>query len=228
MNRPILFVLIALNALLGIVLVGEWVANTQTPVATSQTKTSDSKSEESLPELDLTAVSEDSYSDLVERPMFIKGRKSVNEPVPETVPVAAVKKVEAFVWELTGIFATPKGETAFFSRTNAKVPKDNYRKHKIGEELDGWKISEIHADNVVLTQTNETKTLPLRKLKPRTPIPMQMNTNNRIPPPPPPQHQPVPAQMPQEGMPPQNLQTPDAVQNNVEPQEDESVETVQQ
>jgi hypothetical protein len=173
---------------------------------------------------------------LVERPLFIKGRKTVNEPVPETVPVAAVKKVEAFAWDLTGIFATPKGVTAFFSRTNAKVPKDNYRKQKISEEIDGWKLSEIHSDNVTLTQTGETKVLLLRKPKPKTPPPpvQQANANNRVPPQ---QHQPVsqqmqqqpvPQQMQQQGMPPQNLQTPNAVQNNVEPQADESVETVPQ
>ncbi|MDD5227480.1 MAG: hypothetical protein PHN45_06795 [Methylococcales bacterium] len=225
MNRPVILVLIALNTLLVAVLTIEWVAGTKTPTTIAQTKTDNSESEESLPELDLTTTSEEGYSDLVERPLFIKGRKTVNEPIPESVPVAAVKKVEAFVWDLTGVFATPKGVTAFFSRMNAKVPKDNYRKYKVGEELDGWKISEIHTDSVVLTQTSETKTLPLRKLKPRTPVPMQMNVNNRVPPP---QHQPVPPQMQQQGMPPQNLQTPDAVQNNVEPQADESAETVQQ
>jgi hypothetical protein len=179
---------------------------------------------------------------LVERPLFIKGRKPVNEPVPESVPVAATKKIEVFVWELTGIFTTPKGVTAFFSRINAKVPKDNYRKYKIGDELDGWKLTEIHADNVVLTQANETKTLPLRKLKLKSSIP----TTNRVPSPPPQQSSPPPQQMQQGGMPPQQMQqggmppqqmqqgipqqmqTPEAMQNMVNPQEDESVEAVQQ
>jgi hypothetical protein len=160
--------------------------------------------------------------------MFIKGRKPVSEPVPETVPVAAVKKVEAFVWDLTGVFATPKGVTAFFSRANAKIPKDNYRKHKVGEELDGWKVTEIHTDNVVLTQANETKILPLRKNKPKTPVPMQMNANNRVPPP---QHQPPvqpQLQIQQQGIPLQNDPPPEMMQNNVEPQADESVEAVPQ
>lgn len=226
MNRPTIFVLIALNSLLVMVLVGEWVAETETPKTISTQSKIDETESEALPSLDLTAISEDSYIDLVERPMFIKGRKPVNEPVPETVPVAAVKKVEVFAWELTGIFATPKGVTAVFSRTNAKVPKDNYRKYKVGEELDGWKVTEIHTDNVVLTQANETKTLPLRKNKPKSPMPMQMNINNRVPPP---QRQPpAPPQMQiqQQGIPPQNLQTPEAMQNNVAPESETTEETV--
>lgn len=220
MNRSTLFVLIALNALFVAVLAMEWVESTKAPPAISQNKTNNAESESSIPELDLTATGEDSYSDLVERPMFIKGRKPVNEPVPETVPVAAVKKVEAFVWELSGIFTTPKGVTAFFNRTNAKVPKDNYRKYKVGQELDGWKVTEIHTDNVVLMQTNETKTLPLRKLKPKIPVPIQMA--NRVPPQ---QSQPpISPQGMQQGIPSQNLKIPDAMQNNVAPESETSVE----
>ncbi len=228
MNRSTLFVLIALNTLFAVVLVGEWYAESETTnIQQSPSKTDETEGEE-LPSLDLTETSEDSYSDLVERPLFIKGRKPVDEPIPETVPVAAVKKVEAFVWELTGIFVTPKGSTAFFSRINTKVPKDNYRKQKLGDELDGWKISDIHTDNVTLTQAGETKILLLRKVKNKMPLPMGMNGNNRIPPL---QQPPIPQQnlqqSLQQGMPPQNLQIPDASQN-VEPPADESVEPIQQ
>lgn len=223
MNRPTLFVLIALNALLTAILAMEWVANTETLTTQIQTQNNNSEVEESLSELDLTATSEDSYSDLVERPLFIKARKPVNEPAPEITPVAAVKKIETFDWELTGVFATPKGVTAFFSRTNAKVPKDNYRKHKISDELEGWKLIEIHADNVVLTQVGETKILPLRKAKPKSLPPPKTDATK------PQQTTPVPAKtIQQQGTTLQNLQTTDTIQNNVEPQADESVEAVQQ
>lgn len=172
MNRPTLFTLIALNALLVFVLTGEWFAESETVGTVQNTlKTIDAQDEE-LPSLDLEAKSEDEYSDLVERPLFIKGRKPVTEPIPESTPVAAVKKVEAFVWDLTGVFTTPKGVTAFFSRINAKVEKDNYRKLKLGEDIDGWKLSEIQPDKVTLTQTGETKTLPLRKAKPKNALPV--------------------------------------------------------
>ncbi len=217
MNRPIIFVLIALNALLAVVLAVEWVASTESSITQTETKVDNVESEESPPALDLTETSEDSYSDLVDRPMFIKGRKPVDEPVPESAPVVATKKTEAIVWDLTGIFTTPKGVTAFFSRTNAKVSKDNYRKYKVGEELDGWKVSEIHTDNVVLTQMNETKTLLLRKAKPKTPTPIQSTTNNPV-------AKPKPLAQ-QQGIPTQNLQTSDTLQNIIAPQSETSEET---
>jgi hypothetical protein len=222
MNRPTFFVLIALNSLFIAVLAAEWITETNTSTTVvSQVNSDNSESEEALSELDLSATNEENYSDLVDRPLFIKGRKPVNEPEPENVPVAAVKKVESFVWELTGVFVTPKGMTAFFSRTNTKVPKDNYRKYKMGDDLDGWKVSEIQHDNVVLIQANETKILPLRKNKPKIPIPTQMT--NRVPPPVPPQ-----MQMQQQGIQ-QNLQTPDVIQNNTGTNpDDQSIETVQE
>lgn len=200
MNRPTLFVLIALNALFVAILTTEWYLATDEslPVSQEQAKNDNAATENTLPNLDLTEPSEDSYSDLVERPLFIKGRRPVNEPLPESAPVAVVKKTEVFNWELTGIYATPKTVTVFFSRTNAKVAKDNYRKCKLNDEVDGWKVSEIHPDNVVLTQAGENKILPLRKNKPKAPMPAQMNTNNRSAMPPPPQKPLVAAPIPQE------------------------------
>lgn len=178
MNRPALFVLIALNSLFITVLATEWYVVTETSIPSVQTKISNSDTEETLPSLDLSEPSEDSYSDLVERPLFIKGRKPVNEPVPENTSVPIAKKTDVFNWELTGIYATPKMVIVFFSRTNAKVAKDNYRKCKLNDEIDGWKVSQIHPDNVILTQAGENKTLPLRKAKPKSPISAQVNTNN--------------------------------------------------
>jgi hypothetical protein len=168
MNRPTLFILIALNALFVTVLAGEWFAETETSITQKvEPKNSDEVEIEDLSTLDaLTEVSEEDYSDLVERPMFIKGRKAVREPEPENTP-AVVTKTDVFVWNLTGIFSTPKGMTAFLNRTNAKVEKDNYRKIKVGEELDGWKMTDIQSDKVILTQAGETKTLLLRKAKPK-------------------------------------------------------------
>lgn len=181
MNRTTILVLIAFNALFATVLVGEWVAEQDvSEISRPTAKTSDTQEDE-LPQIDLEATSEEQYSDLVERPLFIKGRKPVAEPESESVPVAAVKKVEALNWELTGIFTTPKGVTAFFSRTGAKIPKDNYKKLKLGEELEGWKLSAISLENVTLSQTGESKTLPLRKVKPKTPEIIQA-VNNRVPP----------------------------------------------
>lgn len=197
MNRPTLFTLIALNALFSFVLIAE-LAVSRDGLSTQKTANSSANQNETdeLPNLDLTGVSEENYADLVERPLFIKGRRPVDEPEPETTPVAVVKKVEAFNWELTGIFTTSKGKMAFFSRTGAKAVKDNYRKQKVNDEIDGWKVSEIAMDSVKLTQPNDMKSLPLRKVKPKMPVApinppnrVQLPSATQIPPPPQPQMQ---------------------------------------
>lgn len=201
MNRPTLLILVALNALFVTVLVGEWFAETEAPAVQKIELKQDEVEIDDLPTLEmLTETSEDNYSDLVERPMFIKGRKPVNEPEPENTPVAEVKRMDVFVWNLTGIFTTSKGMTAFLNRINAKIEKDNYRKIKVGDELDGWKMTEIQLDKIILTQSGETKTLLLHKAKPKN------APNNPIP------TQSAPAQ-PQQIKAPQEVQMPTATQN---------------
>jgi hypothetical protein len=231
MNRPTLFALIALNTLFVFVLAGEWFTGSKiSDTVTHESKTVETQDEE-LPSLDLEAKSEDEYSDLVERPLFIKGRKPVLEPETESAPVAEVKRMEAFVWNLTGVFTTPKGVTAFFSRINGKVEKDNYRKLQLGGEIDGWKLSEIHPDKVMFTQTGETKILPLRKAKPKnlppTPAVPVVNANQNT------RQQPSRSGMaqlsvPAQGIPAPALQMPETVQPVEQPADETDTATQQQ
>lgn len=180
MNRPTFFVLILLNAVFITILVGEWYSETPTTIVKKEQVNPENTEIEDLPALAaLTETSEDNYPDLVERPLFIKGRKPVNEPEPEDTPIVPEKKMEQFVWDLTGIFSSPKGTTAFFNRTNGKIAKDNYRKLKKGENLDGWKIAAIDTDKVTLTQAEESKTLLLRKIKPKTAPPPPITPNSQ-------------------------------------------------
>lgn len=174
MNRPTLFVLIILNALCAALLVGEWVSTHDISTESVKKNTPVEQEEEPLPEIDLSSTSEEDYSDLVERPMFIKGRKPVPEPEVENTAVVEEKRVNVLNWDLTGIFTSPKGITAFFNRTNGKIEKDNYRKLRKGDDLEGWKIADIHSNQVILTQSEQSKTLLLRKSKPQTALP----TNN--------------------------------------------------
>jgi len=59
-----------------------------------------------LPEIELTKQPEDSYVDLVARPLFIKGRRPVTEQSKEAAQAAS--KSESFDWELNGIYSTQK------------------------------------------------------------------------------------------------------------------------
>ncbi len=183
MNRPTLYCLGALNLFFVGVLAIEVYLTTQPIDAAALTvqKKNVTALQEEATDLNLSDPSEDSYSDLVERPMFIKGRKPVEEPIPEEMALATAQKTENVNWELIGIYSTPKGTTAFFSRSNGRLPKDNFRKCKLGDTLDGWQLSEINESGVNLTQGTETKKLPLRKMKPKNPTPTTVSPANATP-----------------------------------------------
>lgn len=119
-----------------------------------------------LPSLELTKQPESSYVDLVARPLFIQGRKPVNEPTNVTVPVTNAA-TETFNWAVNGIYTYQNKLYALISRTTTKVPKDNYRKVTKDNDIDGWKLTEIFKDRIVVSQGGKTKELPLRKAKPK-------------------------------------------------------------
>lgn len=130
----------------------------------SSEKRQDYKADE-LPEIELAKKPEESYVDLVARPLFLKGRKAVDEPRTEAEQAAV--KTESFDWQLTGVYSTKEKLSALFSRSKSKVAKDNHRKITVGDDLDGWKLTEINKDRVVLKQGGNEKELLLRKPKPK-------------------------------------------------------------
>lgn len=131
-----------------------------------------------LPTLELTRRPESSYVNLVSRPLFIQGRRPVNE----TAQTASTNKPVtsgSFNWSLNGIYTYKKQFHALLTRTGAKVPKDNYRKVTKGSEVEGWIIDEIRKDMIVVSQGGQQKELPLRKAKPKT---TPVNNNMSQPP----------------------------------------------
>ncbi|WP_333874308.1 hypothetical protein [Methylobacter sp.] len=117
-----------------------------------------------LPTIALAKQPEDSYVDLVTRPLFIKGRRAVDEVRPETAQGGGTK-LESFDWQLNGVYSTKKTTLALFGRSRSKVAKDNYRKITVGDDLDGWKLIEISRDRALLKQGTNEKELLLRKPK---------------------------------------------------------------
>lgn len=119
-----------------------------------------------LPTIELSERDETSYTDLVNRPLFIQGRK----PVAETADTGATPVTPAsgtLNWDLNGIYTQNNHLYALFSRTGAKTPKDNFRKITKDSNLDGWVLTEIHKDKVILNQGGNQKELFLRKSKPK-------------------------------------------------------------
>lgn len=123
-------------------------------------------STDEMPVIKLDTQSEESYADLVDRPLFIAGRKPVSETESEQQAAIVTNN---FDWRLSGVYTSKKGLMALLSRIIArtpdptgKTPTDNYRKVIVGGDVDGWKVAAIHADDILLTQGDTEKKLPLR------------------------------------------------------------------
>ena len=119
-----------------------------------------------LPTVKLKDRPEASYKDLVSRPLFVQGRKPVDEPDAAQTPVTNMTS-DTFNWSLNGIYTSQNKLYALFSRQGGKVAKDNFRKATKDNDIEGWKITEISKDKVVVSQGNQQKELPLRKAKPK-------------------------------------------------------------
>lgn len=166
MNNKLIKMLLFVTIGLCLIIVGEWLYASYMKhrllTSISSAKLQDYKADE-LPEIELEKQPEENYADLVARPLFIKGRRAVDEPHPEAEQGDV--KLEIFDWQLIGVYGTKKKVSALFSRAKTKVPKDNFRKITLGDEIDGWKLADINNDRAVLKQGNKEKELLLRKPK---------------------------------------------------------------
>ncbi len=171
MNRKHLFLLATTCSVCIFIIICEWFYGLwlQQQVLNSTTASHSEISADKMPVIDLLNQPEESYVDLVTRPLFIKGRRPVKEISQETA-LAAGTIANTFDWQVNGIYTTPKGVSALFSRSTAKTAKTTknaHRKLTVGADLDGWKLTEIDKDRVLLEQNNQSKELLLQKPKPK-------------------------------------------------------------
>lgn len=167
MNVKLITLLASLCLALGLIIAGEWLyaRQTQAKLLAPAAVKPDPAEPEALPGVSVAAQSEDSYTALILKPLFIKGRKPVDEPDPEESRTAVPES--AFDWELSGIYGKNGRVSALVSRGKVKVIRDNHRRIRIGAELDGWKLADIQNDRVILMRGDARKELLLRKPKPK-------------------------------------------------------------
>ena len=117
MNSKLVSMLASVCIVCALIIIGEWfyAVRAQKQTLTSTTSAETKISHDEMPGIELTRQSEESYEDLVARPLFIKGRKPVDEPSPEEAQ--AVGAANTFDWQLNGVYSTKKGLSALFSRS---------------------------------------------------------------------------------------------------------------
>lgn len=229
MNNKLIMALGAICGALVLLIAGEWfyAGFSRQRLLDTQLPKENTAPPETMPEINLTEKDEQSYAELVNRPLFIEGRKPVNEPPPESA-VKATEVAINFDWVLNGIYTSANGTvSALLTKTaTAKLPKGGHKRLVAGELLDGWKLAEIAGDHVLFTLDGAQKNLPLHKSKPKAPI----KPNNGQPPPegapvpegtPPPEGaQPPEGTPPPEGVPPPAPEIPEEMTPEPELPED--------
>lgn len=181
MNIKLIKTLISICLVLLLIIALEWLyaQHVQEEQLQSTIKPPSAPTLPDMPTINLNALiqAEESYSDLVNRPLFISGRKPIPEDAPIQAPSTGVSNTVD--WQLKGIYTTKKGLMALLTRTVAKTPGDKYRKVIVGGNIDGWKVTEIHPDKIKLAQGDVQKEFLLRKPKKAKTPPQQ---NGAIPP----------------------------------------------
>jgi hypothetical protein len=200
MNIKLIKLLASACAVLMLIIVCEWLYAKHGQKRTLELITSVEAPKyqiDEMPRIELSRHPEENYADLVARPLFIKGRRPVDEPRPEEEQAIAAS--ETFDWMLNGVYSTKNGLSALFSRSKTRVPKDNHRKITEGTAIDGWTLTEIKKDRVIMMQGNDQKELLLRKPKLKTLPPSKNIPNPANSPPPIPNPAEPPIPQPAEG-----------------------------
>jgi len=154
--------LIAVCLLLLIALLIEWqLGKTQQQIVVSASSIDVDNSVVELPKLKITKQTAESYSQMVESPLFIQGRKPIDDDDDEKTE-ETVGKIDDL--SLQGLYSIQDKKIALFQ---AKGKDQNYLKKSEGEDVAGWKLIEIKADSVVMEQHGKQQNLMLRKPKPK-------------------------------------------------------------
>lgn len=166
LNKKVVWFTGSLTGVLLIILCSEYfyAVHTQQELLTVRPQPNATQVHYEMPSVDLQERSEDAFDDMVNRPLFLEGRRPSKALTAEQLK-ANVVSTGKFDWVLNGIYTSKRGVSGLFTRTLKNVPKDNYRRVRVEEALDGWVLTEILNDKVVLTQNGMSKELLLRKAK---------------------------------------------------------------
>jgi len=151
--------LAAVCAGLGLLLVGEWYSVDRMHRIPQVSKAADKAAadEPELAPFEFPDLGE--FEELVERPLFVEGRRPPPEVVEEPPPPVARTPLDL---KLMGMIFSPSGRTALLVD-----PKGKYKRVKEGGVVGGWVLKELKTDRVVMQQDGEIKELPLLKIKPK-------------------------------------------------------------
>jgi len=166
MNSKIVKLLLVLCVLLLIILLIEWEifeSAVNQDIEAPATEEESRNQSQKLTVIKLTKQPLESYSQMVDSPLFIKGRKPVVGVEEETEGQDAGRIEDLY---LVGIYSAEERMVALF---NKKGIDGKYLKKIKGDDVSGWMLKEIKVDKVILEQGGKMQTLMLRTPKPKQP-----------------------------------------------------------
>jgi len=165
MNSNVIKLFLALCALLLLILFIEWELaepSENQDIEILATKEKPQNQSQKLTVIKLSEQPIESYSQMVNSPLFIKERKPVAGVVEETEELGAGNIEDLF---LVGIYSSEESLIALFSK---KGIDRKYLKKAKGDDVSGWMLEEIQADKVILERDGNKQTLMLRAPKPKS------------------------------------------------------------
>ena len=143
---------------------------------------------DSLPTLKSAKQLLDSYNVIVERPLFIEGRRPLPEVVEESSEAADNGQLDD--WSLIGIYNKDKNDKRKVALFRKQNEARTFLRLKETETISGWELTEIQDDRVVLQQGGQQKSIMLRKPRLQTqpapaakrPIPQNKPITPNLPP----------------------------------------------
>lgn len=182
MNQKLIRLQLLACGLLSLALLAEWsysrLTGRQLQALLAPRAQTDFQAEE-LPSIANSKGSADTYSEIVDRPVFIEGRRPLAEVNPaENTQNQDVGQIDD--WALVGVYNKDKRPIALFSKRNEarkflKITED--------QSISGWQLKQIQADRVLLQQAGQEKSVVLRK--PRAQVKPPMPGKPAVPPRPP-------------------------------------------
>jgi hypothetical protein len=150
---------------LSLILLAEWAiseANRSQLQATLDKKLQTDYQSESLPVLDLAKQASESYNAILEKPLFIEGRKPIPEQAADNPATADNGQLDD--WLLIGVYNKGERKLALFRKQNEAK---SFLKITENQTISGWQLLQVQADRVLLQQGAQQKSIMLRKPRPQ-------------------------------------------------------------
>ncbi len=162
MNSKAIKIMLALCVVLLVILIIEWQVTGIPVIELTDSDLTDQEfknDEKKLSAIKITKPPITFYANMVDRPLFIQGRRNVESVVEKTINLEA-SKIEDLT--LVGIFSNKDRLVAAFSKQGAEK---KFVKISEDENIAGWLVTEVQSDKILLEKGAKQKTLFLRAPK---------------------------------------------------------------